>query len=363
MPRIFVRLSKAISAHLRKKLIDILIYIDDSLICGQNFRELCKQRNEALKVFEECGFTINKEKSCLTPAKQIDFLGFRLNSQEYTIELLKKKKVAIKNFASKLLHARTVSIRNIAKMIGLCVATFPATCHGQLLYRVMERFKVKMLLLHNANWSKQVKISHNCRMEIHWWLRNVDSSLFKKQLYKKEIDYELTTNSSKTGWGCCFNNTEHANGKHRLQHAGKSINTKELLAIFYALRCFSSKLAGRKVLILTDNTTALSCLKKQGPMHYLRDIVTKDICKILFRYKIEMVATFIPGKVNKAADFQSRHFRNLRVEWSLDNSTMELIHRTGRFFDIDLFASFLNNKHSRYVSWHRDLFSCFVDSF
>ena len=225
---------------------------------------MCKQRNEALKVFEECGFTINEEKSCLTPAKQIDFLGFRLNSQEYTIELLKKKKVSIKNFANKLLSARTVSIRNIAKMIG-CVATFPATCHGQLHYRVMERFKVKMLLLHNANWSKQVKISHNCRMEIHWWLWNVDSSLFKKQLHEREIDYELTTDSSKTGWGCCFNKTEHANRKHRLQHADESINTKEGLAIFYALSCFSSKLAGRKVLILTDNTTAFSCLKKRDP--------------------------------------------------------------------------------------------------
>ena len=98
-------------------------------------------------------------------------------------------------------------------------------------------------------------------------------------------------------------------------------------------------------------------------MHYLRDVITKDIYKILFRYKIEMVATFIPGKVNKAADFQSRHFRNPIVEWSLHNSTMELIHSTGWFFDIDLFASFLNNKHSRYVSWHRDPFSCFVDAF
>ena len=204
-PRIFVRMSKAISAHLRKYFIDILIYIDDSLLCAQSYTQLIQQRTIALQVFKKCGFTINEKKSSLQPCKKVDFLGFALNSEEFSIELLHNKCKIIKKFAQKLLTAKLVSIRQIAKMIGLCVATFPATKHGQLHYRTMERFKVKMLVLCGGKWNKKVRLSHKCCYEIIWWMNNITTRKFKRFLAEKQVDHELSTDSCKTGWGCCLN--------------------------------------------------------------------------------------------------------------------------------------------------------------
>ena len=97
-------------------------------------------------------------------------------------------------------------------MIGLCVATFPATKHGQLHYRTVERFKVKTLVLCGGKWNKKVRLSHKCHYEIIWWMNNITTSKFKRFLAEKQVDHELSTDSSKTGWGCCLNEKETANG-------------------------------------------------------------------------------------------------------------------------------------------------------
>ena len=92
-------------------------------------------------------------------------------------------------------------------------------------------------------------------------------------------------------------------------------------------------------------------------MHFLRDKVTKLILELGFKFNIEITATFIPSKVNRNADMQSRIYRNARVEWSLHESTMQLVKSNGWKYDIDLFASHLNKKHDRFVSWYSDPYS------
>ena len=73
-------------------------------------------------------------------------------------------------------------------------------------------------------------------------------------------------------------------------------------------------------------------------------------------------ATHLPGTENVDADFESRPF-NDRTEWSLnENIFTEIVQLFGRP-DIDLFASRLNNKCKRYVSWYRDPHAEHVDAF
>ena len=81
-PKIFVRLSKAITAYLRKKMIDILIYIDDSILCAMTREILIKNRDETIKTFEKCGFTVNYKKSVLEPCQRLEFLGFVIDTIE-----------------------------------------------------------------------------------------------------------------------------------------------------------------------------------------------------------------------------------------------------------------------------------------
>ena len=74
---------------------------------------------------------------------------------------------------------------------------------------------------------------------------------------------------------------------------------------------------------------------------------------------ILLSAVHVPGLNNQKADFNSRHF-NDRTEWSLHPIVFRWLTQATFNPDIDLFASRLNNKLERFVSWlpDPDAFAC-----
>lgn len=75
-----------------------------------------------------------------------------------------------------------------------------------------------------------------------------------------------------------------------------------------------------------------------------------------------MTAISLPGKENVDADRESRTF-NDNTEWSLSENIFHSIVETYGMPSIDLFASRINRKVSRYVSWRPDPEAQFVDAF
>lgn len=76
-----------------------------------------------------------------------------------------------------------------------------------------------------------------------------------------------------------------------------------------------------------------------------------------------MTAISLPGKENVDADRESRTF-NDNTEWSLEENIFHSIVKTYGMPSIDLFASRINRKVSRYVSWRPDpeaqFYGCFL---
>ena len=261
---------------------------------------------------------------------------------------------------------KVVSIRELAKLIGLYVVTFPATIHGQLHYRRLEQFKIKALHGKNMNWNAKVTLIKCCKHDISWWIHNIWSDKFTRSLHAKPVDVCLYTDSNKDSWGCSINNSEEGtNGKFSVHLIPLSINTIELLAILYSLSSFTDRFRNCHVLVHTDNTTALSCITKKGSKDKTRNQITYEIFDLCFRNDIFLSATLVAGSRNYFADRKSCLYRNPRVEWSLAPETMNFIKSLGDnyVFDVDLFASHLNFKHETYASWHRDPFCSYVNAF
>ena len=146
-PHIFTKIVQPIIALLCTKMIQIVIYIDDTILVCQYREQLISQIKTTVDVFESCGFTVNREKSQLIPVQRIEFLGFILDSMSFTIALTKKKWDDIFALVSSILshsHSKT-TIYLLAKIIGKIVAVFPSSDHAQLHYRSLDRFKVKCL--------------------------------------------------------------------------------------------------------------------------------------------------------------------------------------------------------------------------
>ena len=79
-PYVFTKLTKPLAQFLRTIRIQILIYLDDMLICAQSKQQLLEHISTVTWLLVALGFIINVPKSVLTPSKQIDFLGFTINT-------------------------------------------------------------------------------------------------------------------------------------------------------------------------------------------------------------------------------------------------------------------------------------------
>ena len=137
---------------LRKQLIDILIYIDDTFLRAPTFSEMVSNLQLTGDLFQKCGLSINEEKSCITPSQCMEFLGFILNTIEFSILVTPQKRhnlcqliVPIVDFKN-----RKVKIRTIAKIVGKMVAMFPASDEAKMHYCTLKRFKSKQVNIHKS---------------------------------------------------------------------------------------------------------------------------------------------------------------------------------------------------------------------
>ena len=101
-----------------------------------------------------------------------------------------------------------------------------------------------MLQKHNQNWDNKICLTTLCRREIRWWLQNIFSDKFKKRLAVSKPSEILHTDSSGFGWGSALNNgIKQAQGLFTPEQKHHSINTKELMAILYAIKSFKHELS------------------------------------------------------------------------------------------------------------------------
>ena len=105
-------------------------------------------------------------------------------------------------------------------------------------------------------------------------------------------------------------------------------------------------------MIQSDNTTAISCVKKWGSTSStFRDRLTQKIRKLAIELNCQLSITHIRGVDNVKADRSSRKLTET-TEWQLDPIAFACLKR--RFSDInaDIFASHLNRKCDTFFTYH-----------
>ena len=105
-PWVFMAITKAITTHLRKLGINIVIYIDDTLLIDRDPGSLAEKVKITLQVFRDCGFTINLDKSSLEPKQRVEFLGFILDTDVFTITLTPQKQNTMLIWVRKLMGSQ-----------------------------------------------------------------------------------------------------------------------------------------------------------------------------------------------------------------------------------------------------------------
>ena len=357
-PESFVATTRGIIRYLRKLGLLIAIYIDNCILVAPSSDQLTRQRDKAIHTFRNCGFTVNVQKSHLSPTTQLEFLGFIIDTVAFTITVTDRKWQELSTLINNLLAKRwkRLSVRKLARLIGRIVSFFPASSEAPVHYRVFERAKIRCL--HTGSWSSQLTLGTSACTELLWWQSYLAKGPPQHSLHCRAPD------SSLDGWGATINPTLTAQGSFTQKHDHLSINTKELMAVWYGLNSFKDVIKDKTVLCHSDNSTTVNSLKCKGSRNPFRDRLTVKIFNLIFSLNCTLLITFIKGSRNVSADALSREgIRREWIEWSISDECYNWVLCHLPFTpNIDFFTNYLNYKVDRYCSYKRDPKCFHVDS-
>ena len=360
-PYVFTKLCKPLLAVLRDKhLMRCSMYLDDLLLIGKSKNELLANTKIAQDLFHFLGFNINVDKSSFEPSRCITHLGFLINSTDMSISIPLDKTRTLQAKCAKLLKLKdNVCIRTVASVIGSLVAYCKGIKYGRLHYRCLERAKMKALKLNKGDFDASMSLSTAAIENILFWLSDCNylPVSFKPTKFPKTI----ISDASNEGWGGHFLDKK-AGGRWLDTEKSFHINWLELKACWLCLKSFASNWTETNIALKLDNMCAVQYINNQGGTIESLDLLTKSIWNWCALRNIHIQASYIPGKDNIIADFQSRNFKD-NTEWCLADNAFNQIIQTFGSPDVDLFASRTNYKLQPYVSWQPDPNSFAVDAF
>ena len=361
-PRTFTKILKPVLATLHTMGHISTVHIDDCYLQGKTYKQCIENVIDSVILFDSLGFVVHPTKSILVPKQEIVTLGFLINSIQMTIQLTRDKAIGLKLDCEALLNPdKPKLIREVARVIGKIVASFPGVMYGPLYYRYLERDKSQALKKEKGNFDAYMVLSPKAKSELHWWVSNVEGAY--QTLDREAPQVQIFTDASLSGWGaeCQGKST---GGQWTEAESKKHINYLEMFAIYLGLKTFASKKENMHIRIMCDNTSAVNILNHMGTSHSDPcNELAKTIWEWCMNRNIWISVAHIPGKSNIVADFESR--RNQREsEWMLNKTSLsEALKRLKMSPVIDLFASRINKQFQRYVSYRPDPDAEAIDAF
>ena len=196
--KVFTKISKVPFGHLISLGYNSVVYVDDSYLQGDTYQACLDNISDTIKLLRELGFVIHAEKSMLTPSQTMVFLGFIISSKNVTLSLTDEQKNEIKTILTDCLCKHKIYLRELARILGNIIASFPAVTFEPLPYRHLEREEITGLK-YKGNLEGKLRLSAKAKAEIQWWINNIDNSCHHINIPNPDIT--IYTDASVTDWG------------------------------------------------------------------------------------------------------------------------------------------------------------------
>ncbi|CAB0017744.1 unnamed protein product [Nesidiocoris tenuis] len=276
-----------------------------------------------------------------------------------TLSLPDEKREKISKLLDLFSNSSSSPIRRVAQLLGTLSSACPAIKYGRLYTKLLERAKDAALKENEGNYNRKMTIPDSCQVDLKWWQEQIKTAV--NELKNDSFDLCMSSDASRTGWGCICRN-ERAFGWWSEDDLLNHINFLELKAIFLGLQSFASNLENIKILIRTDNTTALASVNKMGSIQHKKlNTLARKIWQWCEARNIWIFASYITSKDNHEADAASRILPP-ETEWMLDENVFQSIISYLGQPKIDLFASYHNTKCPTFISWYQEPQSWKIDN-
>ena len=156
-----------------------------------------------------------------------------------------------------------------------------------------------------GNPQELITISQEVKSALRWWTirKNVLAGV---PIAPLQPQHQIFTDASLKGWGGTLNGIG-VKGFWNDQELGQHINVLEMLAVRKVIEQFLDQLQGSVVMVVSDNATTVTYMKKQGGTRsrvLLR--LTQELYNWLEEWQITIRSRHIPGRLNVLADALSR---------------------------------------------------------
>ncbi|KAM4795634.1 uncharacterized protein WCC33_000698 [Rhinophrynus dorsalis] len=359
-PWCFTKLLKPVVAFLRSRGVRLIIYLDDILIMSQDRRSLIIHAEWTLHLLMDLGFLINWTKSHLVPTRQLEFLGFVVDSSQASLKLPGAKIRSIWKEIRSILRKERISLRMLARIVGLLSASIQAIFPGPLHYRALQRLKA-LHLRRGLGYADLIRLSSDAREELVWWLKHLDA-WNGRAIFGMVPDLVIESDASLLGWGARLGDVA-TGGKWSELESDLHINCLELLAGSFALKSLAKDKVSCCILLKMDNISAVQYINRLGGTRSkLLAELAKDFWHFCLDRNVTVLAEYLPGLSNAVADWNSRYLVD-RSDWRLDREMFVRLEGLWGPLQIDLFASRLNCQLPVFFSWRPDPEASATDAF
>ena len=363
-PYLFTRLIKALALHMHMNGIDLHHYLDDWLNQDLSQKASLSSTQYLLRTTLELGLIPNWKKSILVPTQVFTYVGVVWNLQKGMMYPPLDRLQKIESAITLILSKEGASARSWLHLIGLLVSTEKQVPFGRTYMRGIQWNLALQWNIFKDRLNLWIPINPLAKQHMLWWMdrRNTTKGTPIGQFIP---DLSIYTDSSKDAWGAHIEMSSSMTVSQSWKDHEKKlhINVLELKAIYLSLLHFQNILKNKKVMICSDNTTAIAYLNKQGgTKNWVLVQLSLKIMTWALQHQVSLKARHIPGKLNVMADKLSRPNQIMGTEWSIHPQVIDAIARTWEKPQIDLFATRYNNKLPTFVSPIPDPLAYAVDA-
>ena len=256
-------------------------------------------------------------------------------------------------------NGRDISAWQLQSLLG----TLQATSECILQHRLHMNSIFECLAKALRSPQIRVQLTEAAIQDLVWWRDNLHR-WNGKSLVPPEADKEIEVDASNLGIAAVHHGEKGDITAHQFVSETLHINYKELMAAEYGLRTFASQEDWRDctIRVKTDSLVAFAYINRMGGRIPRLCRLTESLHNFALERGIRVVAEWVPGVENTAADRLSRIQRDYSDK-KLNPFLFRQIERRFGKLDIDLFASKANTQLSRYVSFRAEEEAWYTDAF
>ncbi|KAK0395798.1 hypothetical protein QR680_001433 [Steinernema hermaphroditum] len=333
---LFTKLFRPLLEHWRKDGITCALYLDDGLIFAPTY-ELCKRfvtrvRDDLAKA----GVIVSEDKCRWDPVQRLNWLGYDIDLEDFGVRIAAKR---VDRIVAKIDHSLSASPSKRERMQlagSLASIGYVFGPAAQLKARIIHAELNSMMALPQS--ARQV-LSVGERGDLIWWKRNIRHRNWRP-LHKILNARRIATDASATGAGVVIWNRDGSTSRTAINFTpherAESSTSREVLAVEFGLRVFSSELAGSQVIVEIDNVGAVSIIQKGSPKPGLQSAASA-IFELAETIGAEIVPVWVPRDQNMLADEASRLID--RDDWGISPDFFQICCQRWGTPSIDVFAN------------------------